>query len=72
MRRPNSTKRTKMDRKAAADVLAEGRAKRSDKEQLAILDQRLGGESERSANVSACSVESRVRVHIQAQGGMAL
>ncbi len=42
MRRPNSTKRTMMDRKAAADVLAEGRAKRSDKEQLAILDQRLG------------------------------
>ena len=31
-----------MDRKAAADVLAEGRAKRSDKEQLEILDQRLG------------------------------
>ena len=42
MRRPNSTKRPKMDRRAAADVLAEERAKRSDKEQLAILDQRLG------------------------------
>ncbi len=42
MRKPNSTKRTKMDRRAAADALAEGRAKRSDKEQLAILDLRLG------------------------------
>ncbi len=31
-----------MDRRAAADALAEERAKRSGKEQLAILDQRLG------------------------------
>jgi len=42
MRRPNSTKRPKMDRRAAADALAEERSKRSVKEQLAILDQRLG------------------------------
>jgi len=43
MRRPNSTVRSKIDRKAAADAIAEERTKRSDAEQLAILDHRLGG-----------------------------
>jgi hypothetical protein len=42
MRRPNSTVRSKVDRKASAEKLMEERAKRSDEEQIAFLDDRLG------------------------------
>ena len=42
MRRPNSTARSKEDRKLSAEKLVDERAKRSPKEQLKLLDSRLG------------------------------
>ena len=42
MRRPNSTVRSKVDRRDSAERFAEERTKRSDEEQIALLDKRLG------------------------------
>ncbi len=42
MRRPNSTARPKEDRRLSAKELADERAKRSHKEQVELLDSRLG------------------------------
>ena len=42
MRGPNSTVRSKEDRKLSAEKLADERANRSHKEQMELLDSRLG------------------------------
>ena len=42
MRRPNSTARSKVNRRESAEILAKERAGRSDEEQIALLDKRLG------------------------------
>jgi len=42
MRKPKATARSQEDRRKAAGALKAEREKRSNKEQLALLDQRLG------------------------------